>query len=102
MFCGLLQLPDREVAFKSIIRRKFTVKEAQAAKEVFVAGTTIPVTSITFWDKKKIADGTTGIHTLAFNALVMNDAEPTPTTIVHSEVPYGYLTGKIESQLFTV
>lgn len=97
-----LQFDERSLRFSGISRRHFTVDEAKKAKEVIVTGTTIPVMGVTHVDGELIDDGSVGVTALAFNALVYNDAEYKETSTVHTEVPYGYLTGMKEANFLTI
>ncbi|GMH34017.1 hypothetical protein BSKO_01851 [Bryopsis sp. KO-2023] len=92
------KLNEPKLSVKTIERRLFTVEEAKSALEVFVAGINIPVTGITHWDGDPIADGTTGVNTLVFNAQIYKDAEYRPESPFHTEVPYGYMTGMEEEE----
>lgn len=100
--CSYLQFEERDLRFTNIIRRHFTVDEAQKALEVIVTGTTIPVMGIIRWDGEDIEDATVGKTALAFNMLIYNDAEYKETSTVHTEVPYGYLTGMKETNFLTI
>ena len=63
-----------------------------------MTGTGIPVMAVTEWDLKTISDGTPGINTLGFNQMIYKDADEAEGSYMHSEVPYGFLTGMQEEE----
>jgi len=82
--------PQALSGVRSVQQRPFTLAEAKRAREVMCLGTTTWVTPVHAWDGKPIADGTTGLVTMALRALLERDAEEVGP--LHTEVPYGYLT----------
>ncbi|KAL4442489.1 hypothetical protein ABPG77_005073 [Micractinium sp. CCAP 211/92] len=78
---------------RRVEQRPISVAEAQAAKEVFFVGSTLPVMSVVQWNEKLVGDGTVGIVALQVRVMLQNDAKPRDGSDQHIEVPYGYLTG---------
>lgn len=76
-----------------VVQRHFSVEEAKAAREVFLAGSSLPVMPVTQWDNTAIGDGTPGRGVLSLKALLLNHMNPANNKGQHVEVPYGYLTG---------
>lgn len=79
-------------------QRPISVAEAQAAKEVFFVGSSLPVMSVVQWDEKLVGDGTVGIVALQVRVMLQNDAKPRGGSDQHIEVPYGYLTGMLPDE----
>ena len=77
----------------SIVRRHFSVEEGKAAREVFLAGSSLPVMPVTMWDGDPIGDGVPGRGVLSLKALLLRHMNPANNKGQHTEVPYGYLTG---------
>lgn len=57
--------PQALSGVRSVQQRPFTLAEAKRAREVMCLGTTTWVTPVHAWDGKPIADGTTGLVTMA-------------------------------------
>ncbi|KAL4447823.1 hypothetical protein ABPG75_005042 [Micractinium tetrahymenae] len=74
-------------------QRPVSVAEAQAAREVFFVGSSLPVMPVVQWNEKLIGDGTVGIVALQVRVMLQNDSKPRDGSDQHIEVPYGYLTG---------
>lgn len=58
--------------------------------------TTYTVAPLASVDGAPIADGATGVTTLALHYMLDNDMRPPPPGVIsdrHTSVPYGYLTG---------
>lgn len=76
-----------------MVRRHFSVDEAKAAREVFLAGSSLPVIGVIKWDTKTIGEGIPGRGVTAFRALIENHMNPANNRGQHTEVPYGFITG---------
>ncbi|KAG2500708.1 hypothetical protein HYH03_001473 [Edaphochlamys debaryana] len=91
-----------DVVVRDVVQRKLHVSEVTAAKEAFVVNTTYTIAAIGSVDGVKVADGCTGVSTLALHYTLDNDATPPPRQGMdaprHTLVPYGYTTG-MRSQL---
>lgn len=77
----------------SVVRRHFSVDEAKAAKEVFLAGSSLPVVAVIAWDSSTIGTGLPGRGAMALRGLIENHMNPANNMGQHTEVPYGYITG---------
>lgn len=64
--------PD-DVIIKNIVQRQMHVTEIAAAKEAFVLCTSYTIIPIKTIDEKPIADGKTGLTTLALHYMLDND-----------------------------
>ncbi|PNW73874.1 hypothetical protein CHLRE_13g576400v5 [Chlamydomonas reinhardtii] len=87
--------PD-DVVVREVQQRKLHISELQAAKEAFLVCTTYTVAPLASVDGAPIADGATGVTTLALHYMLDNDMRPPPPGVIsdrHTSVPYGYLTG---------
>ena len=74
-----------------------TLEEACQAKEVFVAGGSVPVAAVTEWDGRPIADGLVGVGVLVLRQMIMNDMTPHPNGNPQlTPVPYGIVTGMLD------
>lgn len=82
-----------------VVQRPFSVKEAKAAREVFLAGSSLPVMPVTTWDQQIIGDGTPGRGVLSLKAMLLNHMNPANNKGQHVAVPYGYLTGMESEQI---
>lgn len=78
---------------KKIVRRKFRVEEAKAAKEVMAIGSGILAKAVVQWDGAQIEDGEPGLVFLSIKALMAKDTDVKYNPEGKEEVPYGYLTG---------
>ena len=77
----------------SMVQRHFSVDEAKAAREVFLAGSSLPIMPVVVWDDVSIGDGVPGRGVLSLKALMLNHMNPANNQGQHVEVPYGWLTG---------
>ena len=76
-----------------VVRRHFSVDEAKEAREVFLAGSSLPVMPVVSWDDVSIGDGMPGRGVLSLKALLLRHMNPANNKGQHVEVPYGYLSG---------
>ena len=77
----------------SVVQRHFSVDEAKAAREVFLAGSSLPIRPVVVWDDVSIGDGVPGRGVLSLKALLLNHMNPANNQGQHVEVPYGWLSG---------
>ena len=77
----------------SVVQRHFSVAEAKAAREVFMAGSSLPVLPVCAWDDVSVGNGVPGRGVLSLKALLLNHMNPANSKGQHVEVPYGWLTG---------
>ncbi|KAK9838341.1 hypothetical protein WJX81_005802 [Elliptochloris bilobata] len=88
-------------AVKKVSQRPLHVKEAKAAKEVFMVGSATKVMPVVVWDDidfmSKVSYDRIGVGpgtvTLAMRGLLEDDMDPRSASGQHTEVPYGILTG---------
>ena len=76
-----------------VVRRHFSVDEAKAAREVFLAGSSLPVIAVIKWDTKFIGTGLPGRGAMALRGLIENHMNPANNKGQHTEIPYGYISG---------
>lgn len=82
---------------RDIQQRPITVDDVLAAKEAFLTGSTLRCMPLVSLDDKPIADGTSGITALAFDAMLVQDMQPGEKGgPEHIAVPYGFMTGMRE------
>lgn len=77
----------------SVVRRHFSVEEAQAAREVFLVGSSLPVVAVISWDGLKIGTGLPGRGVMTLRAMIEHHMNPANNQGQHTEIPYGYITG---------
>ena len=94
MLCAMqnLGLEDLE-GIDTVSYRHFSVDEAKAAREVFLAGSSILVVPVIQWDKKFIGNGMPGRGAMALRGLMENHMNPANNNGQHTEVPYGFMSG---------
>lgn len=93
----LLELVEQhhgDVDISKIEKRQVSVQEAKGSVEMMLIGSQYPVMPVVAWDGGAIGDGTVGVVSLQLRTLLQSDAHPeTCGSSLHTEVPYGYLTG---------
>jgi 4-amino-4-deoxychorismate lyase len=93
----LLELVDQyqsDVQISKIEIRPISVEEAKNSVEMMLIGSQYPVMPVVAWDGASIGDGTVGVVSLQLRTLLQSDVYPEGDgSILHTEVPYGYLTG---------
>lgn len=86
-----------DVEISKIEKRALSVEEAKGSVEMMLIGSQYPVMPVISWDGEAIGDGTVGVVSLQLRTLLQSDVFPdvseTSVSHVHTEVPYGYLTG---------
>lgn len=86
-----------DLDISKIEKRVVSAKEAKGALEMMLIGSQYPVMPIVEWDGDAIGDGTVGVVSLQLRTLLQSDVYPetseTAASPLHTEVPYGYLTG---------
>ena len=95
-YMGTIDMPSID----RISRRKFTVEEAKAAREVFMAGSSMPVRGVTKWDGDQIYTGDVGRTTMALHRAIEEDMDPSNKDPKagygeHVMVPFGFSTGML-------
>eukprot|EP00891_Asterochloris_glomerata_P005439 jgi/Astpho2/5439/e_gw1.00076.31.1_t len=95
-YMGTIDMPSID----RISRRKFTVEEAKAAREVFMAGSSMPVRGVTRWDGDQIYTGDVGRTTMALHRAIEEDMDPSNKDPKagygeHVMVPFGFSTGML-------
>ena len=93
--CGVRARADRGAA---CMQGPITVKDLSEADEAFMTGGSVPVMAVTQWDGRSIGDGTVGVQALALRQMILNDMIPRKGSDVHTEIPYGMLTGMTEDR----
>jgi hypothetical protein len=78
---------------REVVRRKFTVKEAQQALEVIAFSSGYLAKAVVQWDDVPIEDGRPGVVFLSIRSLMIKDADIKYDEENKTEIPYGYLTG---------
>lgn len=86
------------VDISRIEKRPVSVDEAKSSEEMMIVGSQYPVMPVVAWDGEAIGDGEAGIVSLQIRTLLQTDACPPKegNTDLHTEVPYGYLTGMMQ------
>lgn len=84
---------DDLLSVDRVVQRHFSVEEAKAAREVFLAGSSLPILPVVVWDDVNIGEGVPGRGVLSLKALLLNHMNPANNRGQHTEVPYGWLTG---------
>lgn len=82
---------DLEVG--NIVQRSVSLEEAKSCAEAMLVGSQFPVMPITKWDGEPVGDGEVGVVSLQLRALLQTDVYPREGSNLHTEIPYGVLTG---------
>lgn len=87
-----------EVDISRIEKRQVSVDEAKSSEEMMIVGSQYPVMPVVAWDGEPIGDGEAGIVSLQIRTLLQTDACPPKegSTDLHTEIPYGYMTGMMQ------